>query len=581
MPLMSDSVRRLADLDLGFRKSYLDHDALTNQVRGWAAAFPEIVRLSSIGTTPEGRDLWLLTIGPDPDRTRPSVWVDGNMHASELCGSSVALAMAEDILRHHLDPEAPLLDLPRPAIDALRDVRWFVLPRMSPDGAEAVLKTGRYVRSAPRDLRPNRTHSRWMTGDVDGDGLALLMRVKDPGGEYVASEEVPGLMLPRRIEDDGPYYKLYPEGYIEHFDGHTIPTPHFLSDNETDFNRQFPWSWAPAHEQAGAGAYPLAEPEARAVVEHASRHPEIFAWLNCHTFGGVFIRPLGHLPDTKMDPQDLALFRQIGAWGEELTGYPMVSGFEEFTYEPDKPLHGDLSDYAYNQRGAIAYVVELWDLFKRIGMPRKKRFVDAYTQLGRTEMIALGHWDAKHNEGRVVRPWKAFRHAQLGAVEIGGVDPRVGLWNPPYDQIASICADQSKAFLRVASLAPRLAFGEVTTEALSDGLTRVVVSVENHGYLPTYVLSSARKLDFNEPLHVDADLHGVKLVDPAEAHRSIGHLDGWGRGLYDGSGALYYQRSRGNTGSATVTYLVRGRGNLTLRAGCCRVGEVHRTIVID
>ena len=65
----------------------------------------------------------------------------------------------------------------------------------------------------------------------------------------------------------------------------------------------------------------------------------------------------------------------------------MVSGSEEFTYEPDTPLHGDLTDYAYHQRGAVAYVVELWDLFKQAGLERKKRFVDNYTHLTRADML--------------------------------------------------------------------------------------------------------------------------------------------------------------------------------------------------
>ncbi len=125
------------------------------------------------------------------------------------------------------------------------------------------------------------------------------------------------------------------------------------------------------------------------MIEFAHAHPEIFAWLNCHTFGGVFIRPLGEQPDTKMNADDLAIYREIGAWSEELTGYPMVSGFEEFIYEPDKPLYGDLSEFAYHQRGAIAYVVELWDLFRQLGMKRPKKFVDYYTHLTRDDLIQL------------------------------------------------------------------------------------------------------------------------------------------------------------------------------------------------
>jgi hypothetical protein len=198
-----------------------------------------------------------------------------------------------------------------------------------------------------------------------------MMRIAHPAGEFVESTEVAGLMVSRRLHDPGPYFKLYPEGTIEPFDGANIPDPHYLSDNQTDLNRNFPFAWMPEHTQEGAGDFPASEPETRAVVEFATAHPEIFGWLNLHTFGGVFIRPLGDKPDSKMHPADLLLYRQLGAWAEELTGYPMVSGYEEFLYEPDKPITTSLIRLPPAWRGS--YVVELWDLFKRLGKPRRRR----------------------------------------------------------------------------------------------------------------------------------------------------------------------------------------------------------------
>ena len=90
----------------------------------------------------------------------------------------------------------------------LRDVLFYVLPRMTPDGAEAVLTTGRWVRSVPRDERVERLHPHWIAEDVDGDGLALLMRKRDDGGEYVESASVPGLLLPRRPARGTPVARL-------------------------------------------------------------------------------------------------------------------------------------------------------------------------------------------------------------------------------------------------------------------------------------------------------------------------------------------------------------------------------------
>src|SRR4051812_8967024 len=63
----------LADLSRVFRNAYLDHAQLTAQLRAWAEAFPALCRLTSIARPPEGRDVWLLAIGREPDRVRPAV----------------------------------------------------------------------------------------------------------------------------------------------------------------------------------------------------------------------------------------------------------------------------------------------------------------------------------------------------------------------------------------------------------------------------------------------------------------------------------------------------------------------------
>src|SRR5437763_16708052 len=138
-----------------------------------------------------------------------------------------------------------VIDLHENVCDRLLDVLFYVLPRMSPDGAESVLREGRYVRSNVRDRRQHSPTPRWVLSDIDGDGLSLVMRKKDPAGDYVESPDMPNVMLPRRIEDEGPFYKVFPEGLIENWDGRTIPNPHYLSDNDTDVNRNFPYGWAP------------------------------------------------------------------------------------------------------------------------------------------------------------------------------------------------------------------------------------------------------------------------------------------------------------------------------------------------
>jgi hypothetical protein len=574
--MANDARVRLDALSKGFRRSYLDYEAMTEQLRAWADAFPDVARLRSLGKTPEGRDVWMLTLGAEPDRARPSAWIDGNMHAAEVSGSSVALAIAEDVLALHLGEERS--ELAPHLRRAVKEILVHVVPRISPDGAEVVLKTSRYVRSVPRDERPQRAHARWISEDVDGDGLSLYMRKEDASGDFVELAGSPGVMVAREIDDPPPYFKLFPEGRIEHFDGATIPTPDFLCDNFPDLNRNFPFRWAAEPTQFGAGLHPTSEPEARAIVEWVTRTPTIYAWLNLHTFGGVFIRPPGDVPDEKMSPFDLAVYRQVGQWAQAITGYPMVSGFEEFLYEPGKPLYGALSEWAYEERGALAYVCELWDLMARLGMERPKKFVDWYLRWKRDDWARLATWDRESNGGRIFRPWKKVVHPQLGAVEVGGIDRRVGLFNPSYEELPRICEQQTALMMRVMSLLPRVAIAKVDAARLDGDASRVAVVVENHGYLPTYGMQHAKDHPYNEPLYLDVVCGpGVALADPGDAHRKVGHLEGWGRGLWDVGQSVFFPRSPGDT-SRTLRFVVRGRGTATVRVGSCRTGWVEKRI---
>ena len=560
-----------------FRKKYLDYAELTAQLQSWAERHPSFVRLQSIGTSREGRDVHLLTVGANPDEIRPAVWVDGNMHASEFCGSSVALAIAEDLIAIHTG-EADVAQLPAHMAEAVKSHLFYLCPRMSPDGAEAVLKTGRYVRSHVADGRAAKGRSYWQNADVDGDGQMGYMRQQHPDGEMVELADFPGVLAPRQPEDAGPFYRVFPEGRIENFSAGRIPDPHYMGDTQTDYNRNFPHQWGAEHEQQGAGEFPGSEPETRALLEFHAAHPNVYAWINYHTFGGVFLRPSGDQPDNKMDQADLEVFRQVEGWAKELTGYPMVSGYHDFQYEPGVPSRGVITGYAYHQRGALSYCVELWDIFTEIGMEKKQRFVDFYSQMARRDHIALAKWDREKNQSRVFRPWRKFDHPQIGPVELGGLDLRVGISNPPFERLDEVCRQHSATTLRVASLLPRLAVKVTRQESLSPGVTRIELQVSNAGYMGTHGLNSAKALSHVEPVRLTVAGAGVALVSPADTGAELGHLEGWGRGPHGGY-VIAVPWTRGNGNERTVSLVVKGKGRLDVTVGSCRIG--FRSVAVE
>ncbi|MCK6590367.1 MAG: hypothetical protein L6Q76_22615 [Polyangiaceae bacterium] len=319
----------------------------------------------------------------------------------------------------------------------------------------------------------------------------------------------------------------------------------------------------------------MSEPESRAVTEFVSARPHIFAWINYHCFGGVYIRPLGNGPDRAMNPSDFALYRQIGEWAEQIAGYPMVSGFEEFTYEPDKPLRGELSSFAYQMRGAVSMVCELWDFWRAAGLSVLRPFVWNYQRRTREEITSMARWDREHNKGRIIGAWKPFEHPQIGPVEIGGYDPRFGIWNPPPERLPEVCSNQARVVARIAALAPRIRLGGVEMMSLGGGLSRIRAVVENIGYLPTNVLASAKALAWNEPVRAKVTAgEGLELVTPEE--QAVGHLGGWGG--YEKSATPVFARTSGEPVRRRVEWVVRGSGTAVIRAGCSRTGHVELAI---
>ena len=112
--------------------------------------------------------------------------------------------------------------------------------------------------------------------DVDGDGLILSMRQEHPDGPFVADPEDARLLVRRRAESRGPFYRVLPEGRIHSWDGGDRIR---VEGRGVDWNRNWSYDWRPEPEQVGAGDFPFSEVEMRLLAEFVHSRPNLFGML--------------------------------------------------------------------------------------------------------------------------------------------------------------------------------------------------------------------------------------------------------------------------------------------------------------
>lgn len=465
------------------------YEELTELLFAYAEARPNLVSVRSIGKSYEGRDIWVVVVthlasGMDIDK--PALWVDGNIHAAELTASTTCLYYLHHLLalQGGSTPESA-------PVHRLLDTRTlYLVPRLNPDGAElALADRPRHIRSSTRPYPYAEEAVDGLTiEDIDGDDRILTLRVPDSHGGYKKHPAEPRLMVAREPgEFGGEYYRLIPEGFIKHHDGLTVRVN---ADREgLDLNRNFPGEWRQEFQQPGAGPYPTSEPEVRAMVEFISQHPNIGAAISFHTHSGVILRPCGTRADKDMTPEDLWTFQRLSALGEQATGYPAISVYEDFRYHPKEVITGT-QDWVYEHLGALFWTVELWAPNREAGIADYP-WIDWYREHPVEDDLKLLKWSDEQCSGQAHVDWRPFHHPQLGAVEIGGWD-KMNYWRNPPPHLREREAARFPAWMtQIALSLPKLELIRTEVRALGPDTWRVRLAVANSGYLPAYITQRA------------------------------------------------------------------------------------------
>lgn len=257
----------------GQTTSYLDHEALTRELRALANA-SDMIRMESVAKTLQGRDVWMLEVGNPagaPLDERPGLLVVANLEGNHLVGSALTLESIRYLAAHAADPAVK---------KALDTQVFYFFPRLNPDGAEAMfarVKWDRRTNVRPFDDDNDGRVDEDGPEDLNGDGYVTVMRVKDPAGAYMIDSADARLMKRAdATKGEAGAYEIYVEGTDNDGDGFINEDGPGGVDLNRNFQHEYPY-W-----QADAGPYMVSEVESRGLMDFVLAHRNIAAIF---TFG--------------------------------------------------------------------------------------------------------------------------------------------------------------------------------------------------------------------------------------------------------------------------------------------------------
>ncbi len=488
---------------------YLNHQAFTRELRSIVDG-SNAARMTELASSPGGREVWLVEVGLPggvPLDERPALLVVGTLEGDHVVGSQLALESLRYLLGEAGSSGA--------TADLLTDNTIYLVPRLNPDGPEAMFASPRWDRAVngrPYDDDNDGRTDEDGPNDLNGDGLISLMRVADPEGAFIVHPDDARLM--KRADaaaGEAGTHTLYWEGTDDDGDGF------FNEDGPggVDLNRNFQHEYP--YYQPTAGPFMVSEPASRALLDFAVAHRNIGAILtfglsdNLVTppdargaLGGIQVSDLAAFAaEANDDVFDVGLFSTTPdniRGGLSLRGaQPGADNDPGSGRRPSVTVHAD--DIEYFKKVSDRYR-EITGI-EKVGLNRKAEgafFQYGYYQYGVPSFSTPG-WGMPAADGEGAKPaasldlgmvaagiefvaWAPTSHPQLGQVEIGGFAPHA-LTNPPAEQLPELGRKHGEFIAVLAGMLPRLQIVDTEVTAHGGGIFTVEAVVENTGYFPT------------------------------------------------------------------------------------------------
>ncbi len=451
-------------VDIAFNR-YYTYEELLDHLHAIADAYPDIVTLTHIGDSGQGRPMYVATVnapGTGPDTSKPSMWIDGNVHGNEIQAAEVVLYSLWYLTKAygHNEDLTKLLDTHS----------FYFLLSQNPDGREYWMTHANTPHSSRWNQKPvDNDHDGLFDedgpDDLDGDGSITTMWIKDPDGRWKRDENDPRIF--RRVKEDeqGEWTRLGEEGIDNDGDGRINED----GPGGNDMNRGWPTDWKPSYIQWAAGVYPLANPETKAIADFILTKPNIMASQSYHNFGGMLLRgPGAKYMESAYPREDRKVYDEIGKKGEDILPYYKYMVIYKDLYG----VHGGFVNWMAEGLGAYSFTNELWTpskYFQRDIEPDEER---------------AWFFRDKLQFGQTFTPYKEYDHPQYGKVLIGGLN-KWSMRTTPTFMLEEECHRNFAFTMFHADQMAELSWGPVSVKQTPSGLWIATVEVKNDHLMPT------------------------------------------------------------------------------------------------
>jgi len=537
----------------GAQNRYNDHKTLIQKISALAKEHPALCTAKPLGKTLGGREVMVLTIGTGNKDNKPGIAVLGGIEGSYILGRELAFGFAGELLKESGSQEIKSL---------LDKITFYVFPDLSPDASEQYfqgLKYERNVNARQTDDDRDFLKDEDPAEDLNNDGFITLMRISDPSGTYIESQDDNRIMVPADLsKGQKGSYLVYSEGTDNDKDGN------FNEDGPggVNFNRNLTYNYEEFGENAGS--HPVSEPETKALLDFLFDHYNIyttFAFGPQDNLGqpmkaaerpGITQQP-GQMPaggqgQTRRTEQDRRLTSILKS--DEVINKLVSEKYHEITGARGAPAtrssRGNFMEWAYFHYGRYSFSTPAW--WYPVG---KDQDPD----------VAFLKFAAENKMDNVFVPWAGINHPDFPGkkAEAGGIKPFAAI-NPPPDSLQDLIVKNYRFITAVAGMHPALEFLDIKVEDQGENVFRLTLKVHNDGIFATCTEAGERNM-WTRVMRIS-----VETADRQE--------------LLSGNKVQRIRRLEGD-GYAEFSWLIMGKGTVKITAGAVNTGIVTTSVDLN